>query len=59
MPPTAAWCVVRLTATGRNCVDEAMEALLESERELVSQLPPAKRDRLAALLRELLVATGG
>ena len=36
-----------------------MEALLESERELVGQLPPAKRERLAALLRELLVATGG
>ena len=50
--------VVRLTAAGRNRVDAAMEALLVSERELVGQLPQAKRDRLAALLRELLLATG-
>jgi DNA-binding MarR family transcriptional regulator len=50
--------VVRLTAAGRHRVDAAMEALLESERELVAQLPLIKRDRLAALLRELLVATG-
>jgi DNA-binding MarR family transcriptional regulator len=51
--------VVRLTAAGRNRVDAAMEALLESEHELVGQLPEPKRDRLAALLRDLLVATGG
>jgi DNA-binding MarR family transcriptional regulator len=51
--------VVRLTATGRKRVDAALAALLESERELVDQLPPLKRERLAGLLRELLVATKG
>jgi DNA-binding MarR family transcriptional regulator len=51
--------LVRLTAAGRDRVDAALEALLESERELLGQLPRAKRERLAALLRELLVATGG
>jgi DNA-binding MarR family transcriptional regulator len=49
--------LVRLTSAGRKRVDAAMEALLDSERELVRQLPTAKRDRLAGLLRELLVAT--
>lgn len=49
--------LVRLTAPGRKRVDSALEALLVSERELVSQLPPAKRERLAGLLRELMVAT--
>jgi DNA-binding MarR family transcriptional regulator len=51
--------LVRLTAPGRKRVDAAMEALLESERELVRQLPSAKRERLASLLRELLLATTG
>src|SRR6201995_1767131 len=36
--------LVRLTSAGRKRVDAAMEALLDSERDLVRQLPPAKRD---------------
>ena len=47
---------VRLTAAGRRRVDGAMTALLESERELIGTLTAAKRDRLAATLRELLAA---
>jgi DNA-binding MarR family transcriptional regulator len=47
---------VRLTAAGRRRVDGALTALVESERELVGQLSAAKRDRLAAALRELLAA---
>jgi len=50
---------VRLIAGGRRRVDAALEALLVSERELVSRLESARRDRLAAILRELLVATNG
>jgi DNA-binding MarR family transcriptional regulator len=49
--------VVRLTVAGRKRVDAALAALLDSERELVDQLPPPKRERLASLLRELLIAT--
>jgi DNA-binding MarR family transcriptional regulator len=49
---------VRLTDAGREHVDAAMAALLSSEHELVAQLGEAKRDRLAAALRDLLaVAT--
>lgn len=48
---------VRLTAAGRKRVDTAFEALLESERELLEHLPAVKRERLAATLRELLIAT--
>lgn len=47
---------VRLTAAGRRRVDGALAALLDSERELVGRLTPAKRERLAGMLRELLVA---
>jgi DNA-binding MarR family transcriptional regulator len=49
--------LVRLTVAGRKRVDAALEALLESERDLVRRLPLGKRERLAGLLRELLVAT--
>jgi DNA-binding MarR family transcriptional regulator len=51
--------LVRLTAAGRKRVDAALVALLESERELVRRLPAAKRERLAGLLRELMLATTG
>ncbi len=44
----------RLTAAGRKRVDAAFVALVESEQELVRRLAAPKRDRLAALLRELL-----
>jgi len=47
---------VRLTAAGRRRVDDALTALVESERELVGQLSAPKRDRLATALRELLAA---
>jgi DNA-binding MarR family transcriptional regulator len=47
---------VRLTAAGRRRIDGALTALLGSERELVSALADAKRERLAAGLRELLAA---
>jgi hypothetical protein len=45
---------VRLTDDGREHVDAAMAALLASEQQLVASLGEAKRDRLAAALRELL-----
>ena len=48
--------LVRLTAAGRRRVDGALTALLHSERELLAKLTRAKRDRLAATLRELLGA---
>jgi len=48
--------LVRLTAAGRRRVDGALTALLHSERELLAKLTLAKRDRLAATLRELLGA---
>jgi DNA-binding MarR family transcriptional regulator len=51
--------LVHLTAAGRKRVDSAFAALLDSERELVGRLPGAKRERLASLLRDLLVATTG
>lgn len=47
---------VRLTTAGRRRVDGALSALLDSERELLGQLTAAKRERLAGMLRELLVA---
>jgi DNA-binding MarR family transcriptional regulator len=47
--------LVRLTATGKDTVDGAFETLLRSERELLSDLAPADRGRLAALLKQLMV----
>jgi DNA-binding MarR family transcriptional regulator len=49
---------VRLTGAGRRRVDGALSDLLASERELLAQVPAARRDRLAGALRDLLaVAT--
>jgi DNA-binding MarR family transcriptional regulator len=48
---------VRLTAIGRKRVDSAFSALLDSERELLAHLPEPRRERLAEMLRDLLVAT--
>src|SRR5664279_1275852 len=45
---------VTLTTAGRALVDAAMADLLERERILLSQLPPAQRQHLAELLRRLL-----
>jgi DNA-binding MarR family transcriptional regulator len=47
---------VRLTALGRECVDAALGALLESERTLLAELPRAQRAQLADGLRTLLLA---
>lgn len=47
--------LVHLTETGRTAVDAAMADLLERESELLSELPEADRDALAALLRTLVL----
>jgi DNA-binding MarR family transcriptional regulator len=46
---------VRLTAKGRARVDRALADLVAREGELLAGLRPADRDRLATLLREVLV----
>jgi DNA-binding MarR family transcriptional regulator len=46
--------LVRLTSSGKTTVDGAFETLLDNERELLSDLPPADRARLAALLKQLM-----
>jgi DNA-binding MarR family transcriptional regulator len=45
---------VTLTAAGRTVVDGAMADLLDKERELLAELPPAEQDQLAESLRRLL-----
>jgi DNA-binding MarR family transcriptional regulator len=52
---------VRLTARGRTRVDGAVADLVEHERALLAGLPERDRDRLARLLRAVLVRleTGG
>lgn len=47
--------LVRLTAEGKACVDGAFESLLDAEREFLGVLDATSRDRLAGLLRQLLV----
>jgi DNA-binding MarR family transcriptional regulator len=47
---------VRLTSGGRRRVDAALAALLESERELLDDVPESRRERLAGALRDLLAA---
>jgi DNA-binding MarR family transcriptional regulator len=46
--------IVRLTADGRAAVDAAFEELLAAEAELLADLPPRDRKKLAGLLRTLL-----
>jgi DNA-binding MarR family transcriptional regulator len=46
--------LVRLTPEGRAAVDGAFEALLDAERELLSDLPPKDHKQLATLLRTLM-----
>lgn len=46
--------IVRLTGEGKTAVDEAFEALLAAEQELLAELPARDQTRLAALLRTLL-----
>lgn len=47
---------VRLSPSGRERVDAAFTALLDSERELLATLDPARREQLADALRVLLLA---
>lgn len=47
--------LVVMTALGRERVDAAISTLLESERELLHSLSAVERDRLAALLRKLVL----
>lgn len=43
--------LVRLSPSGRDAVDAALDALLSSERSLLADLPLRDRERLAAMLR--------
>ncbi|MEO7351874.1 MAG: MarR family transcriptional regulator [Marmoricola sp.] len=47
--------LVRLRPPGKTAVDGAFETLLDSERELLSDLSTADRARLADLLKQLMV----
>lgn len=47
--------LVRLTDEGRARVDGALATLLARERDLLAGLPATDQDRLASLLRDLLV----
>jgi DNA-binding MarR family transcriptional regulator len=47
--------IVRLTADGKATVDAAFAALLDAERALLDDLPERDRQRLANLLRTLLL----
>jgi DNA-binding MarR family transcriptional regulator len=47
--------LVRLTARGRTTVDGALSGLLDRERDLLAGLEPADQQRLAALLRTLVL----
>lgn len=51
--------LVRLTPTGKEVIDKAMEAHIAAEHDLVRHLSPTSRRQLAALLRELLVSVEG
>lgn len=47
---------ISLEPTGVVAVDEAMAHLLAAERELLAALPEPSRDRLAGMLRDLLLS---
>jgi DNA-binding MarR family transcriptional regulator len=47
--------LIALTDDGRALIDRAVEAHLQNEQRLLADLSNAKRDELAALLRELLI----
>jgi DNA-binding MarR family transcriptional regulator len=46
---------IALTDSGRALIDRAVEAHLQNEERLLAELSAAKREELAALLRELLI----
>ncbi|RPF26655.1 MarR family winged helix-turn-helix transcriptional regulator [Georgenia muralis] len=50
--------LVTLTPAGREVVDKAVVAGLETQRSLLAALPPARRRELDGLLRDLLAAAG-
>lgn len=50
---------VELTARGHLAIERDIEAMIGRERELISHVPPADRDRLADLLRQLLAGLPG
>lgn len=50
--------LVTLTPAGREVVDKAVVAGLETQRSFLAALPPARRRELDGLLRDLLAATG-
>lgn len=47
--------LVRLTAAGRKCVDEVIEAVIEHEGRFMAMLSPAEEAELARLLERLLL----
>lgn len=49
---------VVLTTRGRKVIDEAVRDHVENERRMLEVLPPAEREALPALLRELLIHLG-
>ncbi|MDN5806109.1 MAG: MarR family transcriptional regulator [Brevibacterium sp.] len=51
--------LVRLTADGRATVDSALADLLVKEREILGDLTPAGRRKLASLLRQLSTGFDG
>lgn len=51
--------LVVLTDDGRALVDRAVEAHLENEQRLLADLSGPKREQLASLLRQLLLALDG
>lgn len=55
-PADGRGALVELTSEGRARVDAAVADLVRSEAGLVAALPPPERERLAAMLRRLLLA---
>lgn len=51
--------LVRLTPAGKELIDQAMEAHIAAEHDLVRHLSPTKQRQLTTLLRELLVSVEG
>ena len=51
--------LVRLTEAGRTLVDEVLEVSLNEQRRWLETLSAADRERLAGLLRDLLLAVEG
>lgn len=46
--------LVKLTPEGRTAVDGAFEALVDAEKEILTDLSPRERKQLASLLRSLM-----